>query len=350
MFYKKYNNSKSKNQSIIISYNNVVDRKIKKYSWFFYFIKYNVENILNYDFYFDVKITNNLVNKKKIYSTINKKNPINYNKSKFLYENQLVGITTTEEMSSSDIVSGLPKLNSLMENSFEPENTQYLQTIFSENYNSQKNFKISDYNLHLSIEKRDIINKKINKRENKDPELYLWFLFSKYKMKSSLNKTLKYSISKTKHTILNSLIRVYKEQNIKLNNKIFANVVNTMFNKVLIAESLSNPFMTYDKIYLKLYLKLLKLGKSLNFIPPIGLIFVEGISKSVTNSQRLLNSISFRDTTNNLISYSLYQPKDWLTSIKSKLILGQKIDVGTSVFIKNKFLDNINNLMINDNH
>lgn len=350
MFYKINRHLPDKKHFILTSLNKLLDKKLKKYSSFFKSLTYKTENAFHYAYYFHINLTNFVLNKKEIYSIISENNPVYYNKSSFFYENQLIGIATTEVMSGNDIVSGLPKLNSLMENSFDSENSQYLELFFDNSVNYLTDITINNYNLYFSKKKEYELDKRNHKRENKDPELYLWFLFSNYKKKNSLSKSLRYSILKVKQTILNSLMWVYKEQNIKLHSKIFSNVVNTMFNKVFIAEALSNPLLKNDEIYVKLYLKLVNLSKSLNFIPPIGLIIVEGISKSVTGSLRLLNSISFRDTTNNLVHYSLYQPNDWLTSIKSKLILGQKTDIGTSILSGNKPLAKVNNFMVNAEH
>lgn len=352
MFKKFKRKIKQTKNLIITSFNNILNNKIRKKNSSFSLLNYKYEDLFFYNYYFYTKLISSIKNKKNVTIIINEKNSKSFNKNKFLYENQLIGVTTTKEMSSNDIVSGLPKLNSLLENSYNTENTQYFLSNLNLDISYLKELKINNYNLAINKkeEEQESLIKNKYKRENKDPELLLWSLFSSFKIKNTLSKSLIYSQLKTKNIILNSLVKVYKEQNIKLQKKIFAGVVNTMFNRVFIAETISNPFIIHDEIYIKLYLKLIKLSKSLNFIPPIGLLFVEGISKSVTNSPRLLNSISFRDTTNSLVNHSLYQPKDWLTSIKSKLILGQKTDIGTSMFMKTIFYNKVNNFVINSNN
>ncbi len=349
MFEKIKKKFKKFNKLIITSVDNNVNYNIKKNSSFFSPFYFKNDDFIYYNYFFYFNQQNINKNKENITIVANEKTPEHNNNNNWLYENQLIGIDTTEEMSSNDIVSGLPKLNSLLENSFEAENTQYFLSNLNLDSLHLKELKINNYYLTINRKEGELegLKKNNQRRENKDPEILLWSLFSNYKIKNSLIKSLIYCTFKTKSIILNSLVKVYKDQNIKLQKKIFAGVVNTMFNRVYIAETISNPFIKNDEIYIKLYLKLIKLGISLNFIPPIGLPFVEGISKSVTNSPRLLNSISFRDTTNSLIYHSLYQPKDWLTSIKSKLILGQRIDIGTSMFIKSKPYNNINNFLIN---
>ena len=164
-----------------------------------------------------------------------------------------------------------------------------------------------------------------------------------------LKKNILHNILKIKLYIANSLQRVYKEQNINVARKTFESIINTMFSRIIIITPMGNPFLPSEKINIKLYFILIDVQKLFNYIPPIGLPVVDGISKSVYESNRLLSAISFRDSINNLTKKCLYGQKDWLTSIKANLLTGQKLKIGTNLsdklnkyYITNDFIVKIN--------
>jgi hypothetical protein len=107
-----------------------------------------------------------------------------------------------------------------------------------------------------------------------------------------------------------------------------------MFSRILIINPLYNPFLYNETINYKIYLKIIKTTKRLKKLPLIGLPIIDGISKSVKESNRLLSSLSFKDTLNDLTKRTLFGSKDWLTSTKSNLILSQRIKIGSN--LKNK--------------
>src|SRR5690606_19498338 len=90
-------------------------------------------------------------------------------------------------------------------------------------------------------------------------------------------------------------------------------------------------FLHNEKLSLKLYLKIIRTSKLCKTIPPIALPFVDGISKSVYESNKTLSVISFRDAITNITKKCLYGSKDWLNSVKAKLLAGQQLKMGTKI-------------------
>ena len=85
-------------------------------------------------------------------------------------------------------------------------------------------------------------------------------------------------------------------------------------------------------------------------MPPIGFPVIDGISKSVKGSDRLLSSISFKDTVNDLTKRTLFGSKDWLDSTKSNLILGRRLKIGSNIQNKTDIYFSIKNLLFQNKY
>jgi len=282
-----------------------------------------------------------------------KKNTIS-SKSEKLYsyikKKELFAFTEQKQTISVDIVQGIPKLNSLLELTYTTKKLNNLEI----NYQLQKNnlrLFISSYNLKINKEIINIKNKlnlkkKINKVENINPEKFLWYYFTKLLINNQVEKSLFHTMSKTKKYLVNSLTRIYIEQNIKLKSKIFSCIINVMFSRIIIVIPLYNPFFYLESLDINVYSKIYKIQTKLGGLQPIVIPCIEGISKSVKKNKNLLNVISFSDTINNLINKCLFGANDWLLTIKSNLILSQKLKIGTNIKnLNQKYYRTFNNII-----
>jgi len=256
------------------------------------------------------------------------------------------------EVSGNDIVQGLPKLESLLESSIEPASYNYIDFSLGVPIQNKKNVFITSFDTHFINCNAEpiVLIPKYNSKERKDPEVSCWFHFATLNSRFNLEKTLLYNRLKFKSFIVNSLQRIYKEQNITVARKIFESVINVMFSRILIINPLYNPFLHDETINFKIYLKILQTTTRLKKLPLIGLPIIDGISKSVKTSDRVLSSLSFKDTLNDLTKRTLFGSKDWLTSTKSNLILGQKIRIGSNLKDITDIYFSTKNLMLKNNY
>lgn len=334
--YNKLNNRKIFSSFTIAKYpfnSNEVKRKIGHIvsNYFSY-----IDLIIYKTFFLSKNNTSSFIFKDIFYKMFLKKKMDAHFSSKIIDPKGFLSYEKTYEVSGNDIVQGLPKLESLLESSIEPANTDSIEFSLGLSFGRGKSAFIRSSEIYFNdncIETKVFVPK-YNLKERKDPEISCWFYYTEISTKRSLEKTLFYNRIKLKTFVVNSLQRIYKEQNITVARKIFETAINVMFSRILIINPLYNPFLYNETINYKIYLKIIKTTKRLKKLPLIGLPIIDGISKSVKESNRLLSSLSFKDTLNDLTKRTLFGSKDWLTSTKSNLILSQRIKIGSN--LKNK--------------
>lgn len=311
--------------------------KIQNFCYNIFKTKFNKKEYLDYKNFFliDLKSENKInYNVDNIFFDTTKiRKVITIN---FVDTNNLISIDQGFATSSNDIVQGIPKLNSLLEADYKSTNKRFRINSFFIKH-KDRNLSIGATHIYLkdNYEKNTLLIKNKTKlRENKDPENFLWYLISTQSSKINIEKNILNNIIKTKTYIANSLQKVYKEQNIVIARKTFESIINTMFSRIIIINTLCNPFLHNEKLNLNLYLKLLRTSKLCKTIPPVVLPFVDGISKSVYESNKTLSVISFRDAITNITKKCLYGSKDWLNSVKAKLLAGQQLKMGTKIIGK----------------
>lgn len=271
--------------------------------------------------------------------------------SKVIYDNEIISFEKTHEVTSNDIVQGLPKLDSILESSLDVEQTNYRELSVCIPFNSKQDLFITPYKIFFNFVPTRLIKifgNKYNSRENKEPEIFGWMFFSTIAGRNLYTKILFYCQFKLKTYIVNSLQRIYREQNITIGKKIFESIINVMFSRILIVYSLYNPFNCGETMNFKVFNKILNVSTQLKRPPLIGIPTINGISKSVKESNNLLNSVSFKDTINDLTRRALYNPKDWLISIKADLILSRKLRMGTAINRRTDIYYSIRHLLYNN--
>lgn len=323
-----------------------IDKTIQKFCYNIFKTKFTRIEYLNYKnfflmkFKFENKTKHNIDNLFFDLTKVRKAITV-----KYVDTNNLISIDKGFATSSNDIVQGIPKLNSLLEAAYNSINEKFHVNSFLIKYKT-RGFSVGVTNIYLNNNSEKNILLLINKdklRENKDPENLLWYYISKNNSRINIEKNILNNIIKTKTYIANSLQKVYKEQNIVIARKTFESIINTMFSRIIIINTLCNPFLHNEKLNLNLYLKIIRTSKHCKTIPPLALPFVDGISKSVYESNKTLSVISFRDAITNITKKCLYGSKDWLNSVKAKLLAGQQLKIGTKIMEKS-----LQYYMIND--
>lgn len=350
--YKKIKDKRTFSNFIIVKFSdnlNKVERKINSIVENYF----SCENSIVYKtlFLLNNKISN-FTFKNIFYKKLSKIKTGAQFSSKIIDSKGFLSYEKTYEISGNDIVQGLPKLESLLESSIEPTNNDYVEISLCIPIKKGKNAFITSYKTQFndSYDEIKVFSPKHNTKERRDPEISCWFNYMTISNRFDLKKTLFYNRLKLKSFIVNSLQRIYKEQNITVARKIFESVINVMFSRILIINPLYNPFLYEETINYKIYLKILQTTTLLRKLPIIGLPIIDGISKSVKESNRLLSSLSFKDTLNDLTRRTLFGSNDWLTSTKSNLILGKKIMLGSNLKNKTDIYFSTKNLILKNKH
>ena len=330
----------------------------------------NYYNNLNFYYFENNKIFSNLhkINLKNFGTifNINQKNNINFNtntfilvdknqillkNNNFLKKGELFLIEKKESKSTNDITQGLPKVSSLLELKVRKpykilNNTSVFFKTNKLSYVLINTYTKIFYSKNLKTDNLVILNKtKFYDKIYSSPENILWFYFLSYIKTYSLIKSLTFSILKTQNFLSKTLDNVYKDQKINIYSLNFEIILKQMFSRIILVSESDTIFFKNEELNIKLYIYIYNVYKTLNYIIPLGLPKIFGITRSTIKNSDMLASISFQNTTNLIIEATIKGNKDWLNSLKSNIILGHEIPIGTNFLKKNKTFDEIQNFI-----
>jgi len=234
----------------------------------------------------------------------------------------------------NDITQGLPKVSSLLELNLTKkkflfnENSVFINTnkingmLISAFYLEKK--KLSDYSFSF-VGRTDKHNNLFF-----TPQNLLLNYFEYYLTKYNIIRSLILSTTKTSLILVKELKKVYLNQNVKINDIHFEVVIQRLFSHITLVDKGDSPFDQGEEITREFYDFMFKVFYNNNLLFPLGFPKLLGISRVTLKDKSFVFSSSFQNTTQLLISCSLKNKKDWVTNIKSSLLLGEKQKMGTS--------------------
>lgn len=234
---------------------------------------------------------------------------------------------------SANITGGLPKIISLFEARV-PENSAVLSEIdgiFFYNLKKKNNYLFVKNN--LNVFKKKISSDKI-------------FLVNEGSLVSKGDKLIDGDINP--HDILNiygveglldfylsEIKNIYYSQGVKINDKHIEVILKQMLNKVIITDNMGNDTYFKGEIFDKK--EIININNNLlkNKLPLIKYnFFLYGITKSSLNSNSFLSAVSFQNTSRILSDSGIYNKIDDLKYLKSNIILGKIVPLGTGFYHK----------------
>lgn len=234
---------------------------------------------------------------------------------------------------SSNITGGLPKIISLFEARI-PENSAILSEIDGYFF-----YDLKKKNSYLLVKNDSYIFKK---KVSSDSV----FLINEGVFVSKGDKLIEGDINP--HDILNiygieglldfylsEIKNIYYSQGVKINDKHIEIILKQMLNKVVITDSCGNDgYFKGDILDRK---EIININNNLlkkNLLVIKYNFFLTGITKSSLNFNSFLSSASFQNTSKILSDSAIYNKIDDLTSLKSNIILGKVVPLGTGFYHK----------------
>lgn len=314
--------------------------------------KLNIQkfNLKNFGNKFNIIQKNYFKFNKTICLLINK-NQIFLKNKNFLKKGELFLVEKKESKNTLDITQGLPKVSALLELKIKKPYKILNNTCIFFNTNNVFSVLIDTYtktfyNKNIKHKNFFILNKtKFYEKIYSSPENILWFYFLSYIKTYSLTQSLTFSILKTQNFLTKTLNNVYKEQKININSLNFEIILKQMFSRIILISDSDTIFFKYEELNIKIYTYIYNVYKDLNYIVPLVLPKIFGITRSTIKNSDMLASISFQNTTNLIIDSTIKGTKDWLNSLKSNIIIGQEIPIGTNFLKKNINFDEIQNFI-----
>ena len=129
--------------------------------------------------------------------------------------------------------------------------------------------------------------------------------------------------------LVKEIQKVYKLQNVDINDKHIEIIVRQMIKKVEIEEIGGSEFLYGERVNKQVYRKvneqLMKEGKNLASGKPV----LMGVTKASLASDSFIASASFQDTTRVLTQASIMGETDHLNGLKENIVIGKLIPAGT---------------------
>ena len=144
--------------------------------------------------------------------------------------------------------------------------------------------------------------------------------------------------------LMDEIQRVYRDQDVSINDKHIEIIVRQMLRKVVITESGDSEFLQNESVHVRRFEervnKLIEKGKR----PPAGVPMIQGITKASLTTDSFISAASFQETTRVLTKAAIKSKVDYLKGLKENLIIGKLIPAGTGLSISKNI--NFRNLPI----
>ncbi|NPA55703.1 MAG: DNA-directed RNA polymerase subunit beta' [Epsilonproteobacteria bacterium] len=132
--------------------------------------------------------------------------------------------------------------------------------------------------------------------------------------------------------IISEVQKVYRSQEVNIDDKHIELIVNQMLRQVKIVESGDTKFIEGDVVSKRRFNeeneRILKLGGE----PAIAEPTLVGITRAAISSDSLISAASFQETTKVLTEASIAGKFDYLEDFKENIVLGRVVPVGTGMF------------------
>ena len=131
--------------------------------------------------------------------------------------------------------------------------------------------------------------------------------------------------------IVQDIIKVYKTQDISINNKHLEIIVRQMLKKVMVENPGDTDILPGDKLDIFKFeeenLKAIESGKR----PATGKRTLLGVTKAALATESFLSAASFQETTRVLTDAAIKNKIDPLLGLKENVIIGKLIPAGTGI-------------------
>jgi DNA-directed RNA polymerase beta' subunit len=132
--------------------------------------------------------------------------------------------------------------------------------------------------------------------------------------------------------IISEVQKVYREQEVNIDDKHIELIVNQMLRQVKIVDSGDTKFIEGDIVSKKRFneenKRIIKLGGE----PAIAEPTLVGITRAAISSDSVISAASFQETTKVLTEASIAGKFDYLEDFKENIVLGRVVPVGTGMF------------------
>jgi DNA-directed RNA polymerase beta' subunit len=136
--------------------------------------------------------------------------------------------------------------------------------------------------------------------------------------------------------IISEVQKVYRGQEVNIDDKHIELIVNQMLRQVKIVDSGDTKFIEGDIVSKKRFNeeneKILKFGGE----PAIAEPTLVGITRAAISSDSVISAASFQETTKVLTAASIAGAFDYLEDFKENIVLGRVVPVGTGMFFHNE--------------
>ena len=233
---------------------------------------------------------------------------------------------------SKDITGGLPRVSELFE-ARKPKEQAFLSEIdgfvsFSTKIRGKERIIIEGKN---GISKEYIIDK--NRQILVYPNEFVHAGERLTDGVISSSDILRISGTRELHKYLVSEVQqVYRRQGVTISDKHIEIIYTQMLRQVKIIDSGDTKFVEGDMISKKHFNEENKKIIKLNGEPAIAEPNLIGITKAAVNSDSVISSASFQDTTKILTEASVSSREDLLEDLKENVVIGRVIPVGTGIY------------------
>ncbi len=132
--------------------------------------------------------------------------------------------------------------------------------------------------------------------------------------------------------IIAEIQKVYRDQEVNINDKHIELIINQMLRQVQIVDSGDTKFIQNDIVSKRRFneenAKIIRLGGE----PAIAEPTVVGITRAAISSDSFISAASFQETTKVLTEASIAGKFDYLEDFKENIVLGRVVPVGTGMF------------------
>ena len=254
-----------------------------------------------------------------------------------IQEGQLLTTFQVQQTSVSDITQGLPRVEKIL------EGRRLVRRLLAKKWVSLLRRSVSD-NFEFSQNKYNLAY---------PGQSYTYFLFfttlknrksyKDFNFKSSLLMQLSLAQNVLKNIqefVLNEVQLVYKSQGVQIADKHVEIILRNLTTRIQVIEGGNTTFLPGELVYPQhFYFLISTLSQSPGFFQkPIKIkpVFV-GLSASGRGSSSFLAASSFQNTRKVLSTTVVNGSSDWLRGLKSHVILGSSVPVGTGTAFTLKF-------------
>jgi DNA-directed RNA polymerase subunit beta' len=129
--------------------------------------------------------------------------------------------------------------------------------------------------------------------------------------------------------LLNEIQKVYRAQNVRINDKHIEIIVKQMMNKVRIEDPGDTPFLPTDAVPKPTFNRVNQDVIAAGGKPATSKPLLQGVARASLSSESVVAAASFQETTKVLTDAALAGRKDTLRGLKENVLIGRMIPAGT---------------------